>query len=131
MELTQALVLVAALQGAYETDKVALAGEMSRFPHPDVVSQYQSIANGYLTYLQSRQWIDRDICPWIDDLVEDQVLVTKAYGNLQFARCCYLHESRRREAGELRKLIGWENYVLGRMPAPLPCMEQPKEQPSR
>lgn len=128
-------------------DGFALAGQLGVFPAPGVVANNRRIAKEHLAWIENRKMMG-PLAGWdhaCEPYLERQKLVVRAYTHVEDARC-FLHDlyqrgvpqwgdgdedwmfrdipaEIRRELDSLRHLIGDEDFIFGRLPAPMPCME--------
>lgn len=118
--MTEALALAAALLTAEADISVSDAqrcwNEVSRFGLPP-----SELGKAHAEWLEARKELDRDICPWIDEVIAEQSRVLRAYNLVEIVLARPYAPSDWGRLEELRALIGDDDYFAGRLPLPVTC----------
>jgi hypothetical protein len=132
-----ALILAAALFSVdaevRRSEAFALAGELGRFPPPVIIDARRTLAFEHLRYVRALRDAGYHSDHWYEhqqDLIDDAYL---AVGNARRLLACHFQCATdpgrlgmvRDRVAVLKRLIGGDDYFYGRLPAPLPCMDQP------
>ena len=133
-----------------ETEAYTLAGQLAVFPPRDVMYRHASLATSHLTWLQNQLDLGPVASGVTSEDVDEQKRVVAVYNTLGDARfwsdACfrgfnygelplvegddgenydeYLELTKDR-IESLKVRLGKENFVIGRLPMPLPCMDRP------